>query len=183
MAHYLESTKIYRFQHTLESGSGPGGRRFKSSRPDHSFQGVTWIFWFFHHCRFAGKESLAALEDDGTLGDGTHPRLPTIDCRRRSLGAVASGCRRTNHAGRVHFLGHVADRDHLADIYANCDALVHPNLREPFGRARKRRRIAPRRSPRMSIILGCYRACGRQPCILLKPQADRTFARDGQEIR
>lgn len=35
--------------------------------------------------------------------------------------------------GRVHLLGHVADREHLADLYANCDALVHPNAREPFG--------------------------------------------------
>lgn len=35
--------------------------------------------------------------------------------------------------GRVHLLGHVADRAHLAEIYANCDALIHPNPREPFG--------------------------------------------------
>jgi alpha-1,6-mannosyltransferase len=35
--------------------------------------------------------------------------------------------------GRVHLLGHVADRDRLADIFANCDALIHPNPREPFG--------------------------------------------------
>ena len=30
-------------------------------------------------------------------------------------------------------LGHIADPERLADIYANCDALVHPNPREPFG--------------------------------------------------
>jgi alpha-1,6-mannosyltransferase len=35
--------------------------------------------------------------------------------------------------GRIHLLGHVADREYLADLYANCDALVHPNAREPFG--------------------------------------------------
>ncbi len=35
--------------------------------------------------------------------------------------------------GRATFLGHVRDRARLADIYANCDALVHPNPREPFG--------------------------------------------------
>jgi len=34
---------------------------------------------------------------------------------------------------RVHLLGHVADRERLADIFANCDALIHPNPREPFG--------------------------------------------------
>jgi len=36
-------------------------------------------------------------------------------------------------AGRVRFLGHVADRDQLADLYANCDVFLHPNPNEPFG--------------------------------------------------
>ncbi|MGH9679541.1 MAG: glycosyltransferase [Candidatus Acidiferrales bacterium] len=35
--------------------------------------------------------------------------------------------------GRVHLLGQIAGRERLADIYANCDALIHPNPREPFG--------------------------------------------------
>jgi glycosyltransferase involved in cell wall biosynthesis len=35
--------------------------------------------------------------------------------------------------GRVRFLGHVNDRNLLADIYANADLFVHPNPREPFG--------------------------------------------------
>ena len=35
--------------------------------------------------------------------------------------------------GRVHLLGQIVDRSHLANIYANCDALIHPNPREPFG--------------------------------------------------
>jgi hypothetical protein len=34
----LQSTKFYRFQQCVESGSGPGGRRFKSSLPDHLLQ-------------------------------------------------------------------------------------------------------------------------------------------------
>ena len=33
----------------------------------------------------------------------------------------------------VTFLGHVADRETLADYYANADVFVHPNPREPFG--------------------------------------------------
>jgi len=33
----------------------------------------------------------------------------------------------------VSFLGHVADRAALADVYANADVFVHPNPREPFG--------------------------------------------------
>jgi alpha-1,6-mannosyltransferase len=35
--------------------------------------------------------------------------------------------------GRAHLLGQVTDREQLANIYANCDALIHPNPREPFG--------------------------------------------------
>jgi len=35
--------------------------------------------------------------------------------------------------GRVTFLGHLGNRDRLADLFANADAFVHPNPREPFG--------------------------------------------------
>lgn len=34
---------------------------------------------------------------------------------------------------RVCFLGHIACRKELADLYANADVFVHPNPREPFG--------------------------------------------------
>jgi alpha-1,6-mannosyltransferase len=33
----------------------------------------------------------------------------------------------------VSFLGHVGDRELLADYYANADIFVHPNPREPYG--------------------------------------------------
>lgn len=35
--------------------------------------------------------------------------------------------------GRLHLLGHLSDRQSLLELYANCDAFVHPNPREPFG--------------------------------------------------
>ena len=35
--------------------------------------------------------------------------------------------------GIVTMLGQVSDRERLADLFANCDAFVHPNPREPFG--------------------------------------------------
>ncbi len=35
--------------------------------------------------------------------------------------------------GLVLSLGHVQDREALISLYANCDAFVHPNPREPFG--------------------------------------------------
>jgi alpha-1,6-mannosyltransferase len=38
-----------------------------------------------------------------------------------------------NVPGRIHLLGHFGSREELARLYANCDALVHPNPREPFG--------------------------------------------------
>ena len=37
--------------------------------------------------------------------------------------------------GRIRMLGQVSDRNRLADLYANSDAFVHPNPREPFGLA------------------------------------------------
>jgi glycosyltransferase involved in cell wall biosynthesis len=35
--------------------------------------------------------------------------------------------------GLVHCLGHVSERDTLAELYANCDVFLHPNPKEPFG--------------------------------------------------
>jgi alpha-1,6-mannosyltransferase len=35
--------------------------------------------------------------------------------------------------GAVSFMGHVRDRQALADVYANCDIFLHPNPGEPFG--------------------------------------------------
>jgi glycosyltransferase involved in cell wall biosynthesis len=35
--------------------------------------------------------------------------------------------------GRIRLFGHIANREDLAELYANCDVLVHPNPREPFG--------------------------------------------------
>lgn len=35
--------------------------------------------------------------------------------------------------GCARMLGHIGDAGHLADIFANCDAFVHPNPHEPFG--------------------------------------------------
>ncbi|HZF41419.1 MAG TPA: glycosyltransferase [Blastocatellia bacterium] len=35
--------------------------------------------------------------------------------------------------GRVRLLGHIGDRAKLLCLYADCDAFIHPNPREPFG--------------------------------------------------
>ena len=39
----------------------------------------------------------------------------------------------TKMPGRALFLGHIPDKDVLADLYANSDVFIHPNPREPFG--------------------------------------------------
>ena len=35
--------------------------------------------------------------------------------------------------GRAAFLGHIGEKEELADLYANADVFVHPNPQEPFG--------------------------------------------------
>jgi glycosyltransferase involved in cell wall biosynthesis len=53
-------------------------------------------------------------------GDGSLRASLERECCRRLPGAAG-------------FLGHVRNRETLADIYANCDIFVHPNPEEPFG--------------------------------------------------
>jgi len=60
---------------------------------------------------------------------------------------------RQKSPGRVTFLGHVGDRDRLADLYANADVFVHPNPREPFG-------IAPLEAMAAGLALVAPRAGG-----------------------
>jgi alpha-1,6-mannosyltransferase len=55
--------------------------------------------------------------------------------------------------GRVTFLGHLGDRDQLADVYANADIFVHPNPREPFG-------IAPLEAMAAGLALVATRSGG-----------------------
>jgi Glycosyltransferase len=35
--------------------------------------------------------------------------------------------------GAITVLGHINDKEKLADLFANCDVFIHPNPREPFG--------------------------------------------------
>lgn len=69
--------------------------------------------------------------------------LPHLAGRRRDYRLLVLGDgiererweRRTasTSPGRVLFMGHIVDKDVLANIYANADVFVHPNPREPFG--------------------------------------------------
>jgi alpha-1,6-mannosyltransferase len=53
-------------------------------------------------------------------GDGALRPSLERECARRIPGAAC-------------FLGHIRDRQRLAELYANCDVFIHPNPREPFG--------------------------------------------------
>jgi alpha-1,6-mannosyltransferase len=60
-----------------------------------------------------------------------------LDPREYSLTVAGDGPllneMRARAPGHVSFLGHIADRDALAAVYANANVFVHPNPREPFG--------------------------------------------------
>lgn len=63
---------------------------------------------------------------------------PTYDFRLLIAGAGPSLERLKGDAaklrpGTVKVLGHINDKEKLADLFANCDAFIHPNPREPFG--------------------------------------------------
>lgn len=53
-------------------------------------------------------------------GSGPQQEALRAECAARGLGHVV-------------FLGHIGDRDLLADYFANADVFVHPNPREPYG--------------------------------------------------
>ena len=65
---------------------------------------------------------------------------------------IESSCRQVA-TGKVTFLGHVADPEKLAHLYANADIFVHPNPREPFG-------IAPLEAMAAGLALVAPRAGG-----------------------
>ncbi len=53
-------------------------------------------------------------------GAGPEQDRLAVDCERAA-------------PGKTIMLGHLNDMEALADLFANCDAFVHPNPREPFG--------------------------------------------------
>jgi alpha-1,6-mannosyltransferase len=95
-------------------------------------------------------------------GDG-----PLAESLKRRLTAVASG--------RFAFMGHVADREDLARLYASCDLFVHPNPREPFG-------IAPLEAMASGLALvaphsGGITSYADESCAWLVPPDTDSFVR------
>jgi alpha-1,6-mannosyltransferase len=84
--------------------------------------------------RLAPEKNIGILADTMRLLERRHPGQfhlvmagdgPKRQCLERD-------CER-DLPGAVWFLGYIRDREALACIYANCDSLLHPNPREPFG--------------------------------------------------
>ncbi|MGA2716463.1 MAG: glycosyltransferase [Bryobacteraceae bacterium] len=93
----------------------------------------------------AGEETTILLyvgrlspEKNGSLLIESMERLKSSDYRLLIAGAgtqrgeMQRECERRN-IHNVSFLGHIEDRNALADLYANADIFVHPNPKEPFG--------------------------------------------------
>jgi len=65
----------------MESGSGPGGRRFKSSLPDQYFQADKQRFWFFVYTAVGKIEAERSSEFNKLtfLAGFPHPHFETND--------------------------------------------------------------------------------------------------------
>lgn len=101
---------------------------------------------------------------------GTGPLAQEIEREAARRGIAGISC-----------LGHVADRETLADLYANADIFVHPNPREPFG-------IAPLEAMASGLAViapdsgGVTSYANETNAWLLNPDAD-SFASAAQSIR
>jgi alpha-1,6-mannosyltransferase len=120
-------------------------------------------------------ETMALLEESCpgafhliVVGDGALRAGLERECARRIPGAAC-------------FLGHLADRQRLAEIYANCDVFMHPNPREPFG-------IAPLEAMASAMALVAPHSAGVRVYAnannaWLAEASPAAFARAAQEIR
>lgn len=63
-----------------------------------------------------------ASNDFRLLIAGAGPRADWLTAEAERIGA-----------GKIKMLGHLGDKEKLANLFANADAFVHPNPREPFG--------------------------------------------------
>jgi alpha-1,6-mannosyltransferase len=85
----------------------------------------------FYAGRLAPEKNPQLLIETAARLDPAHYRL-AIAGDGILLGALKRQCE-ARGLRHVVFLGHVSDRDRLADYFANSDIFVHPNPREPFG--------------------------------------------------
>jgi alpha-1,6-mannosyltransferase len=114
-----------------------------------------------HLCRGAEDYRLVVA------GDGV--------CRASFL-AEAAG----RFGSRVTWLGHIANREQLASLYANCDFFIHPNPREPFG-------IAPLEAMASGLALIAPKSGGvtlfanKENAVLVEPTAG-AFASATREL-
>jgi alpha-1,6-mannosyltransferase len=85
----------------------------------------------FYAGRLAPEKNLPLLIETAARLDPEIYRL-AIAGSGIMLGALERECAERGLM-QVTFLGHIGDRETLADYYANADVFLHPNPREPFG--------------------------------------------------
>ncbi len=84
--------------------------------------------------RLSGEKNLTLLTGMmEALGESERPRFRLTVIGDGPLGEWLRAAMARVAPGRVHFAGHVADRETLARYLANADVFVHANPREPFG--------------------------------------------------
>ena len=104
--------------------------------------------------RVVAEKNLPLLADlMNLLGSGEEHDFRLLIAGDGVLRAEIEELCRRKAPGRITFLGHVGDRERLADLYANADIFVHPNPREPFG-------IAPLEAMAAGLALVAPRAGG-----------------------
>jgi alpha-1,6-mannosyltransferase len=87
---------------------------------------------FLYAGRLAPEKNLGLLIDALSRNDGARQHKLLIAGNGPMREAFLSEARR-RLPGSVVYLGHLADREALADLYANADIFLHPNPQEPFG--------------------------------------------------
>lgn len=103
--------------------------RFHSNR--RSSQGREAATVIIYAGRLSPEKNLSLLIDTMALLDPGDFRM-IVAGAGIELDRLRHECERRSIRG-ISFLGHIADRDRLADLYANADIFMHPNPQEPFG--------------------------------------------------
>jgi alpha-1,6-mannosyltransferase len=94
----------------------------------HAAEGTTILFYAG---RLAPEKNLSLLVETAARLDPSAFRL-AVAGGGILLDSLKEECE-TRGLRHIVFLGHVHDRELLADYFANADIFVHPNPREPFG--------------------------------------------------
>lgn len=83
--------------------------------------------------RLVPEKNIGLILDTMEELKGALPRFRLVVAGTGTLHESFEAEARKRAPGLVEMMGHVGEREQLADLYANCDIFLHPNPREPFG--------------------------------------------------